>query len=315
MVKFKLHFHADCDGITSAYFVSRELDRLNFQYALYPSLGASVELKGSNNICLDISDVKTQSPLNFSLDHHITEKYPLFHANFRQVGFEWPVSFDSYLLFGDLSLAWVAAIGIAADWCAQKVPVKFWDTVREQWPQLKIPKKIEQLPLIKGPIGRMANMIDASVAVNKQSGAIYALRALQESETPDDFLEGKGKAEKLVTLREKILKEVATILDKEEVFDECVFLRFNSPYNIKSLVAGHAKERNPGKVIIIAQNERDKIRVSFRGGDHLDVLVKELTEGIGGGGGHPQASGGWIHHWHWEKFRDRLNKKLHCTLK
>jgi len=310
MVKFKLHFHADCDGITSAYFVSRELDRLNFQYDLYPSLGASVELKGDGNICLDISDVKTQSPKNFSLDHHMTDIYPLIHANFRRVGFEWPVSFDSYLLFGSPETSWIAAVGVAADWCADKVPPRFWDTVREQWPQLEIPNRIEQLPLIRGPIGRMANMIDASVAVNKQSGAVYALRALRESETPDDFLRGKGKAEKLVALREKILKEVRQVLEKEEVHSRYVLIRFNSPYNIKSLVAGHSKERHPGKIIVIAQNERDKVRISLRGGDHLNTLIQELTEGIGDGGGHPQASGGWIHHWHWDKFKARLEERI-----
>jgi|GEM_PF-5237656 len=306
MTRFKLHFHADCDGITSAYFVSRELDRLNLSYDLYPSLGATVELKGTHNISLDISEVATNSPFNLSLDHHATPVFPLFHANPRRVGFEWPVCFSSYLLFGTPDKAWVAAIGVMADWCVEKVPHSFWSYVMDTWPDI-VPA-IDQQELINSPLHQMALMVDAAVSVNKQRGAIYALQALKETESPQAFLKGEGKAGKLMDFRERVKTEVEKIFGDEIVNEHYILLRFHSQFNVKSLVAGMAKDRYPNKLIVIAQNERDKVRFSLRGATGLDRLAKELTEGIGGGGGHPEASGGWVHHWKWDEFQKRLNQ-------
>ena len=89
----KLHFHADCEGIVSAYFFSGELERLGLEHKLYPSLGSSVSFHGKGNVSLDISGPETDSRWNLSLDHHVAERPPLLYGNPRNAGFEWPVSF------------------------------------------------------------------------------------------------------------------------------------------------------------------------------------------------------------------------------
>ena len=153
----KLHFHADSDGVVSAYFVTKELDRLNVKYSLHPSLGAYVELVGKENISLDISTIKSNNIFNFSLDHHTSKRANNFYANPRNSGFEWPVCFFTYALFGDKRDAWVAATGITADWCAEKTPKDFWDILKSQSPEL-VPK-VNQKVLIEDKLGEMALMI------------------------------------------------------------------------------------------------------------------------------------------------------------
>ena len=305
----KLHFHADCDGIVSAFFVSGELDRLEIPYSLYPSLGSTVELSGKGNISLDISNtipVNPKSKWNLSIDHHISDRSPILYSNPRNSGFEWPVCFTTYALFGDTSESWKAAIAVVADWCAEKVPPSFWDTVKSRWPDL-VPE-VNQKTLVEHQLGEMAIMIDSTVSLDRAKGAIYALSALKAAKSPKEFLEGKGKAGKMKKIKDQMLKEVDFVLGNERVSDKFILLRFESPHRLKSLVAAKSKDRHPNKMIVIAQDEKDKVRLSFRNGDNLDKLIKELTKGIGDGGGHPKASGGWIAINKWDEFNERLEK-------
>ena len=304
----EIHFHADSDGVVSAYFLTRELERLGVSYKLCPSLGPSVEIEGKLNVALDLSQVKFKEKENLVIDHHITKKFEVFHINPRFSGFEWPVSFITYALFGDIREIWIAAIGIVGDWAAEKVPSKFWENMEALYPFLVNSRKQEEL--VKGPLGEMAFMIDSVIAVDRQDGAIYALKALKYAKDPKSFLSGEGRAKRLKKMAKKIKEEVETVFGNETVTENFVLLKFSSKYRIKSLVAARAKEKYPGKLIVVAQEEKDKIRLSFRGGKELDKLVKELTCGIGDGGGHEKASGGWIYKEKWREFKRRLFNKF-----
>ncbi len=302
-----MHFHSDCDGVVSAYFVTGELDRLGVKYSLHPSLGASVSLPGRFNISLDLSNVQASDRFNLSVDHHPTDRYGLFHANPFFSGFEWPVSFTTYALFGSVEESWIAAIGVVADWTAEKVPERFWEIVEREYPFLVNSRKQEKL--VEGPIGEMALMIDSTIAVHRQEGAIYALDALKGL-TPEQMLEGRGKAKRMLKLKEKVLAEVESVFGNELVTDRFVLLRFSSKNRIKSLVAAWAKKRYPDRLVVIAQDEGEKIRLSFRNGTGLNTLAAELTNGIGYGGGHDRASGGMVYREKWEEFKKRLFQKF-----
>ncbi len=297
----KLHFHADSDGVVSAYFVSRELERLGIKHSLHPSLGARVKLEGEGNVALDLS-LAEGSGWNLSIDHHVSERLPLLYANPRLAGFEWPVSFITYALFGSKERAWVAAIGVVADWCAERVPPRFWDTVREQWPEL-VPE-VDQKKLVKGKLGELAQLVESIISVERSKGALRALRALKGAESWKEF----ARERELQDAKKLIEREVERSLEGQVVREKFALLRFSSPYRIKSLVAARMKELHPGRMVVVAQDEGDRIRLSFRNGDGLDRLVKELTEGIGTGGGHPQASGGWIDAKSWDEFVSRLSR-------
>ncbi len=304
----KLHFHADSDGVVSAFFVSKELDRLNLEYSLHPSLGAYVEFTGKNNISLDISNVKSSEKINLVIDHHISDKLNLFYSNPRQSGFEWPVSFTTYALFGEKKLAWVSAIGVVADWCVDRVPKQFWEIVKDEVPEL-IPK-VDQIYLANHLLGEMALMIDCAISKYRAKGALLALEVLKSSKTYKEILNGKGKAAQLKKIKKEILNEVESIFGNEIITDKLILLKFKSNHKIKSLVAAWAKSKYPDRMIIIAQEERDTVRLSFRHGDDLNNLIKELTKGIGDGGGHPQASGGFVKKKYWETFTERLFNKI-----
>jgi hypothetical protein len=304
----KLHFHADSDGVVSAFFVSGELDRLGIKHKLIPSLGSSVNFEGDGNIFLDLSSPKGRGLMNFSIDHHVSEKLKFFYANPRLSGFEWPVSFTSYALFGAKELAWVSAVGVVADWGAEKVPAEFWKVVKESHPGMC--GRVKQESLVKGRLGEMALMIDCTIARDRSSGAVYSLKALKEANSWSEFLAGKGKSGAMKKARAEIMQEVNKVFGAEIVKKEFVLLRFQSPHRIKSLVAAMAKERYKNKMIVIAQDEKDKVRLSFRQGRGLDKLAKELTYGIGEGGGHPEASGGHIRKKDWETFKTRLFSKF-----
>ncbi|MBR9680870.1 MAG: DHH family phosphoesterase [Candidatus Altiarchaeota archaeon] len=300
----KLHFHADCDGIVSAYFVSTELSRLKLKHSLHPSLGSKIEVEGKNNITLDLSLVKTTSNYNFSIDHHVSDRLNLIYANPRLAGFEWPVSFTTYALFGKLHDAWKSAFAVVADWGSERVPLKFWDVVKQQWPEF-VPE-INQKTLVQHKLGEMALMVDSHVSLNRSKGALEALSAIKEAKSPTEFLKGVGLAKNLKKSKEFILSEVDKALGNEVVKDKYILLEFSSPYRIKSLVSAFSKDKYPDKMIVIAQIEKDSVRLSFRNGDDLNTLVKQLTKGIGDGGGHPQASGGHVKLDKFDEFKSRL---------
>jgi hypothetical protein len=304
----KLHFHADCDGIVSAFFVSKELDRLHVPYSLHPSLGSYADFRGRNNIALDLSNVKG-GKWNLSIDHHVSDRAPLFYANPRNAGFEWPVSFITYALFGDAAESWVAAIGVLGDWCSDKVPARFWDVVRSHHPEL-VPE-VDNKTLIRDKLGDMVLMLESVISLERSGGALYALEALKSAKSWKHLLEGKGKAGKLKKAKAEVLGEVGRIFGSEIVTPAYMLLRFSSPHRIKSLVAGRAKDEYPDRMVVIAQDEGNKVRLSFRNADGLDKLVKELTEGIGEGGGHPRASGGWVQSDKWDVFEKRLKRLNH----
>lgn len=299
----KIHFHADCDGITSAFFVSRELDRLGKEYAFFPSLGSSVDLRGNGNISLDISSA-SGSGTNLSIDHHVSDRPEFFYANARNAGFEWPVSFTTYALFGDADKAWISAIGVVADWGAEKVPRTFWDVVRSQWPSLA--PEVDQKKLVRSKLGDMALMIDSLVALERSDGALKALKALKEAESWEDFISGKGLASELREAKATIDSKVSEVFGNEFINEDLVILRYASPHRIKSLVAAMAKDRYPNRLIVVAQDEDDTVRISLRHGERLNELIKKLTKDIGNGGGHPKASGGWVQTKNWPLFKKRL---------
>lgn len=299
----KIHFHADSDGIVSAFFVSGELARLNTKYSLHPSLGSSIKLEGTNNVALDISNV-TGAKGNFSLDHHVSERPGLFYANPRNSGFDWPVSFTSYSLFGDEANSWIAAVGVVADWGAEKVPRRFWEVVREHYPEL-VPT-VNQKKLTHHRLGDMAGMIDSAVTLDRSKGALHALDALKHAKTWKGFLAGRGRAKQLKKSRTTVAREVDRIFGNELVTKKFMLLKYSSKHRIKSMVAGRAKDIYPKKMIVIAQDDGERVRLSFRNGSDLNTLVKKLTRGIGDGGGHPQASGGWVNGDDWDIFKKRL---------
>ena len=301
----KIHFHADSDGIVSAFFVSGELERLNTKYSLHPSLGSSIKLEGTNNVALDISNV-IGTKGNFSIDHHVSERPGFFYANPRNSGFEWPVSFTTYSLFGDEVQSWISAVGVVADWGAEKVPKRFWEVVSKHYPEL-VPT-VNQKKLVHHKLGDMARMIDSAVTIDRSKGALLALDALKHAKTWKGFLAGRGRAKRLKKSQTTVAKEVDRIFGRELVTKKFMLLKYSSKHRIKSMVAGRAKDLYPRKMIIIAQDDGERVRLSFRNGTDLNTLVKKLTRGIGDGGGHPQASGGWINCGDWDTFKNRLFK-------
>ena len=303
----KIHFHADSDGIVSAFFVSGELERLKVKHTLHPCLGSALRLKGKNNIALDISNVSGPKN-NLAIDHHVSERLALYYANPRRAGFEWPVSFITYSLFGEPEQSWIAAVGVVADWGAEKVPRQFWEVVRTNYPGL-VPTT-NQKKLTHGRLGEMAEMVDSLVTLERSDGALTALKALRSARTWKGFHAGKGRAKKLKQARARVAKEVDRIFGRELVTKKFMLLRYSSKHRIKSMVAARAKDLYPRKMIVIAQDEGERVRLSFRNGDDLDKLVKRLTKGIGEGGGHPRASGGWIQADKWDLFRERLSKLI-----
>ncbi|MBR9679741.1 MAG: DHH family phosphoesterase [Candidatus Altiarchaeota archaeon] len=304
----KIQFHADSDGITSAFFLSKELNRLKLRHSLRPSLGAYVDIDDEDNIILDISQVTSKHKRNLVIDHHVAERANCLYANPRLAGFEWPVSFTSYALFGNKLDAWVSAVGVVGDWGAEKVPKQFWSLVKSQWPELV--DKVNQKKMVQGPFGEMSWMIDSSISFDRQKGALYALEALKTSAGPAEFLDGKGKASKLKKNREKIDKEIDYVFGNELVTDKFILLRYGSKHRIKSLVAARAKDLYPNKLIIIAQDDAKTVRISLRGGKGLNTLITRLTDEIGAGGGHPEASGGWVEKKSWSVFEKRLFDEL-----
>ncbi len=303
-----VHFHNDADGCCSAAVVCRELS----QFTLHAHGNPAVEELGEGKqLVLDIGGLRPEQVEGKDvtvIDHHLTDKLPCTHINPRFLGKNFPASFATWLLFGKPETAWIAGAGVIGDKGVEQSRLLF-ELIQQDSPEL-VAKEIEQEAMFNSPLGKITQMLDSNSSVNGEKGGIDNVLALI-SLTPKEILMGEGKAGKMKEAREKMGKEIGRVLEKEpEVRGRMVVLRYKSEHSVKSAIANELLTRYPDKVIVVAQ-ENGGVRASLRGeGVNLAELAKKATDGIGSGGGHPEAAGLSVPAGEFERVLERMEKEL-----
>ncbi len=298
-----LFFHSDTDGCISAANVLSGLGRaraagarlfpVSEQKSL-PSLLRGAAGRFSEIYVLDLGTADKRSALATGarvtiIDHHESRRITgkgILHIN-PVLGRHptYPVSYMTYLLFGGRD--WQAFVGVVADWCVALLP-EFMDRIWKGWGWHGTQEDL----YFSSDAGKIASAVDCGIAVlGKDRGCSLAVKALLACRTPQEFLDGRHGADRLLAARGRIEAEVGRVLSKAGVRERAgrlAILKFSSRMRVKSEVVQRFKLENPGGTVFVFQKAAGGWSFSARGPGGLPQLVR------GYGGGHLQAVGGFV---------------------
>ena len=207
------------------------------------------------------------------------------------------------------SLSWIACIGVISDY-GHKNNKEFITECKKQYGKL-----LDAKELIDSRIGDSAKTIYSAIILKGEYGVKKSVDCLVKSE-------GFGEFEKNETLkgwRLQVDKEIDDVVakcekDKEDI-NGVVFCEIDSKLNMASIISNILTEKYQDKIVVVGKEVLDGWKVSIRGSRshvsgkiNLANSVKIAVEGIGYGGGHPQAAGAFTQDW--EKFKERLLKEI-----
>ncbi len=319
-------FHIDTDGICSAKIAGEALNRLNIEVVEFiPTTPKSLDesefvnkVLNTNAEAVVIVDVelsknnllykKAKKKRFLVLDHHRIDELPTentLYINPKIDGDERftcasKICYDEFKKIVDIEdLDWVAAVGIIGD-SAVKLHKRFLKRIFSKY-NVDIGNDKEYF--MDSYFGELAKMLNSGKIIKGQDGALIALRAIQESSTPDELY---NKGYKLRQWSEEIDGYIEQMkgefeAKKEEYPNlELVFFVFKPKYTIGSVLSTILSFENPHKtIVIISIKGRSYATVNFRRHDgtlDMGMLAKMATKGLkrAGGGGHVPAAGGHI---------------------
>lgn len=305
-----IHFHNDADGCASAAIVCSKLE--NYTLKAHDNPNVTGDFSKGKHLFLDLGGLTANLVEGNDvtvLDHHKTPKLPCRHINPRFTGQSFPCSYLTWQLFGDKSTMWIAACGIIGD-RGVMTAVPLFEALQEYSPDL-VSGVVESESMFLSPIGRVSQMIDANSSIHGETGGEMNVRALTTL-TPDEILSGKGIAKDMKNALETLHTEIETILKKPvEKRGKLILSRYKDGHKTKSAIANALSDKYPDCVVMVARESNGVVSASMRGNIiDLSTLAKQVTEGIGNGGGHPVAAGLTVPADKFDLVIERIEKEL-----
>jgi len=321
--KYSLVYHKDSDGVCSAVLLSKILKNPDFQSPNdLPSIEISKELFKKVNqypkaVFVDLAidqlnfqDIKTKTLV---VDHHVTKNNlnqvtdNFVHVNprLKDPDIYIPASYLVYKILEKMKknvkkYSWIASVGIVGDRGTKNCK----DIIELTQKQNKM--DIKELDFI-------SNLIEASKGVKGIMGISEAYNIFYESESPVDIVNSK-----LIRYYHKYQKEINNLMTDfdyhSEYFPETnsYLYEIQSRYNVSGVLSTKISEKNPDAAFFIYKT-RNYLFVSARcqtSRINVGKILKELSEGMGKGGGHPQAAGASVPKKYSEEFLERLRSYL-----
>jgi single-stranded DNA-specific DHH superfamily exonuclease len=295
--KVGIMFHKDGDGACSAAQVIAYLKSKNITPELFTAQYEEEEVSPFVNATLDhyiIVDMATDeiskwlSPLEgksvLIIDHHTSES--LEHLGFVHINprFEKP---DLYISAAEVvgqvlkhmefsGKEWIARLGGVCD------------------RSLKPEDDNEE---------KASTIIDAVRSVQKDKGLISLAKFLATANNLEEFI----FEERFQKSYEELWNEVDRQVSEYELqaVGDVNFLELRANFSVTAILVNKLFELYPKRTIIIYRNTPHGIKISGRSHKYdLNKAFSSASEGIGTGGGHPQASGAKVSDF--SKFRKRV---------
>ncbi|HVY01850.1 MAG TPA: DHHA1 domain-containing protein [Candidatus Nanoarchaeia archaeon] len=312
--------HTDCDGIASARVVDIALQPDEVFFVDYKDLNQDFlnKITKENFESVVITDLffKSKDDLKelskkskvLIIDHHSPDvdlnSENIVHLNSQGHC----AAMIAYELFSKVTnlkgLDWLVACACAADWLV----VNDAEFLTEVY--MKYGDKFE---IIDGELRKTGQIWQWSSDIS--SGLAY-FRGLNLKEgykeignNPGDF----GNFARAVKLVNQEIDEFRKKFQKEKKeIPNGYFFELNPKYEIKGMLISELSSLEKNKTLIFATPSKDKILLSSRRQDGLVDLNKfmfEATEGIGSGGGHKRAAGGFVKIENYSEFKKRIGLK------
>jgi single-stranded DNA-specific DHH superfamily exonuclease len=327
-----LLYHTDVDGICSAALFQRFFTG----YTTHPLEGPIV----SDRLLKELASAKPQVIAALDLpidqewkkldkllaaspetriaivDHHIPLKdmnsERITHVNPRfEKSIYIPASVLMYRMLRDEgkdvdALIWIAAMGVIGDYAY----VDCADILEE------CKKKLPKLFSGKDPkIEILTKKLMSAVILDGAKGAQKALDVMLKAQSAPDVFSDPYLSACNDSVEKEIEDAVAGFEAKSEKIPSIGLYIYlvESKLNIASTVSTRVAAKNPDKMVFIIKHSGPFVKVSARyqkGDISLNSLFKEVTKGIGSGGGHEKAAGAVVERKHWDEFRTRVVARL-----
>jgi len=230
------------------------------------------------------------------IDHHEHQKrhgnLKYFNPRTKDSKDNKPASFTCYqVVQQDI---WIAMAGCIGDWYWPDFTNKF----KKQYPDL-LPKEIKKPEdaLFETKLGKIIRMMEFSLK-GKTSDALKSVKILTRIKSPYEIINKTTSQGRFISKRaEKIEKEYQELLEKAlKVKSKDKILLFHYLAGKISFTKDLSNElihRFPNKIIIVAREKSDEMKISIRGGKIIiPPILERSLQGIDGfGGGHEHACG------------------------
>ncbi len=236
------------------------------------------------------------------LDHHTIHKdlnqFDILHINpmFDKGGQYVPTSLLIFDLLQGIGFdmtesLWISAIGVVSDY-GHKTNPDFMKMVKKKHPDL-----LDNEDIFKSKIGEASKLIYSAVICKGEFGVKKVIKSLVNSGSLDEFMEDKL----LVEWKDEVDKEIDRVMsefeEKKEVVGDVVSFHIKTDLGIASIIANNITNKYPEKTTMVIKDYGNGWKISTRcptGKVNLAELIKEASDGIGYGGGHPKASGAFV---------------------
>ncbi|MBN2094414.1 MAG: DHH family phosphoesterase [Candidatus Aenigmarchaeota archaeon] len=302
----KVFSHVDADGICSLallirFMRAREVvppDKLPvYQLTDVPPLFID---PAKNMIFMDLNsdtifDYLTETTL--LVDHHIFEKKPtcvFYNPRETEPEAYLPAAYLMYDLCSELEFMenskWIAAVGIIGDKGELNSQV-----CRDFLKSFDDHEKLQ----------RVADFIYSVFLVDGNVGNEKMVEALLSARSPEDILDNPY----FRYCYDEVQGEVSGSVKKMEKDGIFRFIETKSKYNIKSIVAAQALDREKGIIVIAYSYNDEHAKMSLRTDTivNLGKITKLAAEKVGGsGGGHEKAAGARVPRSRFSAFKEEL---------
>ena len=254
------------------------------------------------------------------IDHHVIQndlnKLGMMHINprFEKKSIYVPASLMVFDMLKGMDFemekhAWIACIGVISDY-GQKDNKEFIEYCKKLYPGF-----LDTEDLIESAIGSQAKTIYSAIILKGEYGVRKAIENLVLSKELPEFEKNKD----LKKWRKNVDKEITEVIEScdkdKQIIGNILFFEIKSKLNLASIISNIVSEKYSNKVIVISKKVAEGWKISTRmsknisnTGINLAEIVKKATEGVGYGGGHPQAAGAFVENW--EEFKSRLIKLI-----
>ncbi len=219
-----------------------------------------------------------------------------------------PVTYIAQNVFNRQEDLWLAIIGCIGDVYLPDFAKKF----SEQNPEL-LPTGINAFEALhSSEIGKIVRMLNFGL-MDSITNVVTLIKYLFNAKGPHDIFEENKWTEKFhkrySQLNEFYSKQIKKAEDGFDGGSRVLFFSYSGAMSMSSDISNTLYYNHRDKLIVVAFKRPDKVNVSIRGKNALDI-TKKLIKDISGatGGGHQEATGAMIPIDEFEKFKDGVKK-------
>jgi single-stranded DNA-specific DHH superfamily exonuclease len=304
-------FDNDADGLCSFIILQRALGRgKGIPIKSYPALSSQYirkidELSPDAIFVLDKAEISEKFILAVEekglpliwLDHHPTlttkelRDKTLYFTTYPSAE---PVTYIAQKIFNRQEDLWIALIGCISDVYSPD----FGHTFEKQYPELYNSQISAFEALHTTEVGKFSIMLNFGL-MNTITNVVKLIKYLSKAKGPYDLLEENFYTKEFHNRYTSLMSELEKLNKKakrtKQSNKNIIYFSYSGQTSMSAVLASKLYFENPNKIIIVAYKKTEKINLSIRGKNALEI-TQEILEKIDGstGGGHKEATGAMI---------------------